>query len=198
MIHKAAAIILSGGQSKRMGQDKAFISFSGKPLIETVIGKLAPLFSDLIIATNKPDLYKKYKVKTQTDIVKSRGPLGGIHAGLIASETTYNFIIACDMPFINQDLIKYMLDEKDNYDVVASKFGGKTHSLFAVYSKNCITSIEKALKTDNFKLRDFLKTVNTKLISEEEVKRIDPDGQSFININTQDDYKCITKNHLKK
>lgn len=188
MIDNVTGIILAGGKSSRMGEDKAFLPFPEKSLIEILIDKLSFIFKDLIIITNKLHLYEKYGIKTYCDILKERGPLGGIYTGLVSSEDMHNFIVACDMPFLNRDLIQYMLGEISDYDVVIPERNDRLHPLCAVYSKNCIKPIEKGLSKNNLKITDFLKYVKTRIINEKEIAQFDLDNSSFVNINTPKDY----------
>ena len=189
MIEKFTGMILAGGKSSRMGEDKSFILFSGKPLIENLIDKLSPLFEDLIIITNQPHLYRKYGIKTQRDILPGRGSLGGMYTGLLFSKNMYNFIVACDMPFLNQDLVEYILKESNGYDVVVPERNGKFQPLCAVYSKNCIRPIETKLSRNNLKITDFFQYVQVKTITEKEIGKLDPQQLCFVNINTPQDYQ---------
>lgn len=198
MIVEATGIILAGGKSSRMGGDKAFTLLSGRPLVEIVINKLSPLFKDLIIITNKPFLYKKYGLRTKDDILKDRGPLGGIYTGLLSSYNMYNFIVACDMPFINQDLTRYMLGKTDGYDATIAEYNGRLQPLSAVYSKGCMKLAKKLLSENNLKLTDFLKHLKIRIIDENEVRRFDAEGLSFTNINTKKDFQCLLQNHFAK
>lgn len=193
MINDTAGIILAGGKNTRMGLDKAFISFSGRPLIEFLIETLSDIFKILIIVTNKPHLYQKYDIQICSDIIKDKGPLGGIHAALSVSKSMYNFVVACDMPLINRDLIKYIIGKSNGYDAVLAEYGERLHPLCAVYSRNCIMPIKLQIDKKNLKMVDFLKFVNTKIILQEEIKKIDPEGRSFINVNTKDDYECLVQ-----
>ena len=186
-------IILAGGKSSRMGEDKSFILFLGRPLIEVLIDKISPLFSDLIIVTNKPQLYKKYGIRTEADLVKDKGPLAGIYTGLISSKDSYNFVFACDMPFLNQDLIKYILKEADGYDVVIPEYEGRFQPLCAIYSKECIAPIEDGLSKNKLKIIDFLKHVKVRRINEKEISRFISYQSPFVNINTPQDIHVLSQ-----
>ncbi|MFC1623983.1 molybdenum cofactor guanylyltransferase [Candidatus Omnitrophota bacterium] len=197
-------IILSGGKSKRMGEDKTFTLFSGRPLIEVMIGKLSPLFNDLLIVANNVNFvslrdfiiergHQKYNLRIEPDILKDHGPLGGIYTGLIYSKDKYNFIVACDMPFLNEALIRYMMGKSDGYDVVIAEWQGQLQPLCAVYSKDCITPIEKELSKNNLKITDFFKNVKVRVINEEEVSRFDPERLFFVNINTPQDIRVLSQ-----
>ena len=188
-------IILAGGKSTRMGRDKSFILFSGRPLIEVVIDKISALCNDLIIVTNDPQPYEKYSLRVEIDILKDKGPLGGIYTGLMYSKDKYNFVVACDMPFLNHDLMQYMVKEADGYDVVIAENKNRLEPLCAVYSKNCIKRIEKEFSKGSLKITDFLKYVKVRTITEDETAEFDLDGRWFVNVNTLEDYRRL--NHAR-
>ncbi len=190
-MYEITGIILSGGKSSRMGRDKAFLPFPHKPLIEIMIDKLSVLFNELIVVTGNPHLYSKYGIRTVKDIIPQRGPLGGIYTGLLFSKNHYNFIVACDMPFLNPDLVHYMVQKIKGYDLVVPEYGDQLQPLCAIYSKNCIESIKEELSGDNLKVTCFFKNVKQKLITEEEIKKTDFQGLSFVNINTPEEYKSF-------
>ncbi|MCQ9207811.1 MAG: molybdenum cofactor guanylyltransferase [Omnitrophica bacterium] len=174
-----------------MGEDKAFVLVSGKPLIEILVDKLSPIFTDLLIITNTPELYKKYGIRTQQDIIQNCGPLGGIYTGLVSSANKYNFIVACDMPFLNPALLMFMSDQIQGYDLVIPKRNGLLEPLCAVYAKTCIQPIKNELSQQNLKISNFLQQVKVKVISEEEIAKFDPEQLCFVNINTPRDYRKI-------
>lgn len=186
-------IILAGGKSSRMGEDKAFTLFSGRPLIEVLIDKLSRIFNNLMIITNKPDLYKKYGIEIHTDLLKDHGSLGGIYTGLFYSKTNYNFICACDMPFLNENLIKFMLKKTESYDVLIPQYNARLEPLSAIYSKNCIAPIKEQLSKNNLKVTDFFSSCKVKTITENEIVAFDAIGKCFVNINTREDYHAICK-----
>ena len=187
MKESITGIILAGGKSSRMGQDKAFILFSGRPLIEVVIENLSSLFKNLLIISNNQSLYAKYEIEVQPDILEGKGPLGGIHAGLHFSKTKYAFVTACDMPYLNPELVRFLSNETGDYDVIIPEFRQRLEPLCAIYSSNCIEPIEKHLSSGNLKITDFISQVNTCVINEKDVRSFDPEGLSFVNINTPED-----------
>jgi len=191
MIDNISCIILSGGKNSRMAEDKAFMPLSGKPIIEILIDKLSSLFKDLIIITNNPKLYRKYGLETYTDILKDRGPLGGIHTGLAYSKLRYNFVVACDMPYVNLELVRFMSASIEGYDLVVPKQNGQFEPLCAVYSKNCIKTIEDQLHKNNLKITDFFSSVKVRTITENEVAAFDAEGKCFVNINTRKNYQTF-------
>lgn len=185
------AIILAGGQSRRMGSDKAFIKIEGLPLIKRQLNLLKGIFKKIIIVSNSPKKYRFKNIKAVTDIIKNRGPLSGLHAGLKASGSFYNFVLACDMPFLNERLVRYMLKNKNDYDVFVPKVENKFHPLFGVYSKNCIPVIENMLKKDDLRVLGIFPKVKSGFISKKKIQRFDKGMLSLANINTPEDLKKI-------
>lgn len=202
-------IILAGGSGERIGCNKAFLKLGSKTLIEELISRLEERFPRLIIVANETEKYRKFHHEVISDILPHKGPLGGIYTGLVNSNSLYNFIVACDMPFIKPDLIRYMMEKIEVNDVIIPKWNGKFEPLCAIYSKKCIKPIEKQLSKDNLKITDFFKDVNpvrsklsktpatplvwtsngvkVKVITEKEVAKFDLKGFSFVNINTPED-----------
>lgn len=183
------AIILAGGRASRMGScDKAFLKIGRSAIIRRQLKILKEIFKEIIIVTNSPNKYRNVKgVSVITDTIPHQGPLGGIYSGLTASGSFYNFVVACDMPFINGELIKYMIKNKDGYDVIIPKIDKKLHPLFGIYSKDCIHIIEKMLKDDRLKISNMFSKVKTHFISKKVVGRFDKKILSLININTKED-----------
>jgi molybdopterin-guanine dinucleotide biosynthesis protein A len=182
-------IILAGGENRRMGTDKAFLDVAGRPLVERVINVLKGLFERVIIVTNTPQAYARYAVSVVTDAIDKRGPLTGIYSGLLASKDDYNFVVACDMPFLNSGLIGHMAKEAEGYDVVVPDILGKVEPLHAVYNKRLLPLIESQIRRDSRQIQKIFETVKVRRITEEEIDRFDPERRSFINLNTPKEYE---------
>ncbi|OGC04295.1 hypothetical protein A2276_06820 [candidate division WOR-1 bacterium RIFOXYA12_FULL_43_27] len=199
-------IILAGGKSLRFGEDKAFVKIGEgedlypRFLIEIIIGLLARLFDKVIIVTNYPEKYKNYPVEIVVDRIRGVGPLGGIHAGLLASDTEHNFIMACDMPFPQAELVRFLGSRAKNQDLIIPKRGEGFEPLFSVYSKNCIAAIERQIKTGNYKIQEMFSGLDVEFVEEEDLRRFDPALISFLNLNTKKDleriYECLKKQKL--
>ena len=185
------ALVLAGGQSVRMGQDKAMIPLGDKPMIEWVLDKTGQVCSETIVVTGKGyDLEwikSLYNIKHVEDVEIGAGPLRGLYSGLLASNDEFNFVVGCDMPFLNTNLVRWFLAEAKNIDVVAGVVNGEKQTLHAVYSKHCIGVIEKLLWSGQAILKSLLREVNTRLVPESALKAIDPELRSFYNINTSVD-----------
>lgn len=188
------AFILAGGKSTRMKYNKAFVKLNNKPLIEIILSELKTIFNDSItVITNEPELYKYLNVDLKVDLVKDKGPLGGIYTGLVESKSFHNFFVPCDMPFVKGEAIEYLIDEKDEYDVIVPFIKGYIEPLCGIYSKNCIKPIEECLSEGKLRVKSFYDRVKVKTIPEEPFKKIDPELKMFININTLDNLEFACK-----
>ena len=187
------AIILAGGKSSRFGRDKAFVKIDGTPIIKRQLQILRSLFKKIIIVTNNPDKYRLRGVKIIQDIIPDRGPLGGIYSGLGASDSIYNFFVACDMPFIKEALIRYIIKNRRGFDVVVPKINKKFHPLFGLYRKDCVKIIEKRLSEGRFNISGIFSELKCRFITAQEVRRFDRKMLSLVNINTGRDFEMAKK-----
>jgi len=179
-------IIAKGEKSRRLGKIKAFIKIDGVSLIEKIINEIYGCFEKVIIVTT--DL-KKFENIKNVEICKDEykvGPIGGIFTGLNISPYNYNFIFACDYPFIKKEVVEYMKKIKRNYDILIPKNEDSIHPLFAIYSKNVLPVIEKNLKIGKYRVFDLVKEVNVKY-----VKYIHNFEKVFFNLNTKKDLEKI-------
>ncbi|MBC8473649.1 MAG: molybdenum cofactor guanylyltransferase [Candidatus Omnitrophica bacterium] len=182
-----AGVILSGGKSTRMKTDKAFLSLGSRTMIEEVISRLEKKFSKLMIIANDREKYARFGIKVIKDIVPDQGPLGGIYTGLVKSDSLYNFIFSCDAPFVNPDLIDYMIAKAKDFDIIIPKWQDRFEPLHAIYSKNCIEAIKRQLEKNELKVTNFLQYVKVKVINEKEISRFVSSQPFFANINTPQD-----------
>ncbi|MBC9783202.1 molybdenum cofactor guanylyltransferase [Heliobacterium chlorum] len=190
---EATAIILSGGRNSRMGKNKAFMPVGGKAIIEQTIAELEPLMNDILVVTNEPEKYRYLGVPLIVDIFPGQGPLSGIHAGLTASRHHHNFIVACDMPFVDRHLVQAMLKMAPGYDVVVPQVGDYLQPLYAIYSKNCLLPIEQCLREDIRKVIAFYHKVRLRYASEKILGQWGDLEKIFYNINTPDDLSKAMK-----
>ncbi|MBI5778184.1 MAG: molybdenum cofactor guanylyltransferase [Planctomycetes bacterium] len=184
--NKITAVILCGGQSKRIGRNKAFLKIDNKPFIEIIINKLQGLFQKIIISAKQPAPYrylKSAKVVIVNDRSKILGSLVGIYSALKKSPTEYIFVIAVDMPNIETKLIKRLLRNYKGYDVVIPETRKGLEPLCAVYSKKCSPFIQEQIRQGNYKIIDFFDKAKVKTI------RLNRDG--LFNVNTLKDYYLL-------
>ncbi len=184
------ALILAGGENKRIPLIKGFLEIGNRKIIETNIELLKSIFPRVILSVNNPELYFYLGLPMIGDVIDSRGPMTGILSVFANTESDRIFITACDMPYINAILIKYMVEKYDDgFDALIPLYDGKPQPLFGVYAKRISELMERRIRAGEKGLIDFLKTINVGYVNEEEVRRIDPEGRSFVNINTLKDYQ---------
>jgi len=188
-----SGIVLAGGQSSRLSTDKSFINVNGQPLIEHIVAKLTRLSDDVIIVTNSPDEYDHLETRLVGDIYPGKGALGGIYSGLRAAANAYSLVVACDMPFLDLNLLRYMIILAREHDVVIPRIGGFTEPLHAIYSKNCLEPIDRLLARGGLKIIDFFSEVRVRYVEESEVDIFDPQHLSFFNVNTPNDLEEMKK-----
>lgn len=182
-------IILAGGENRRMGTDKAFLDIDGRPLIDHILDVFLTLFDRTIVVTNTPDRYRSYDVEVTSDALDLRGPLTGIYSGLLRSTAEYNFVAACDMPYLNPELISYMGEISAGKDAVVPQFDGFLEPLHAIYRKGIIPVMEAQLRQQDRRIRGLFDHIEIRYVTEEEIVRFDPLKRSFRNLNTPKEYK---------
>lgn len=182
--HSVSCIVLAGGRGRRLGTDKAFLKIGGRVLIEGIVEKMARIGDEVIIVTNSPQRYSHLEARLVGDIYPGRGALGGIYSGLRAARSDHSLVVACDMPFLDLRLLRYMILLSPGQDVVIPRVGGLTEPLHAIYSKQCLPPIERVLASGDRKIISFFPEVRVRYIEEQEVKLFDPQCLSFFNINT--------------
>lgn len=180
--------ILAGGQNSRLPFLKGFIDVGGRRLIEANIGLLRAITGEVVISTNKPEVYFHLGVPLIGDVVEPAGPMTGILSVLLGTGAPEVLVTACDMPFLNPELIRYIIGRRGG-DATVPVFGGRPQPLLAVYSESAKKTIEEMLKTGRRALGDLLGELDARYIEEEDIRRIDPEGRSFVNINTIEDFQ---------
>ena len=188
-----SCIVLAGGKGLRLGRDKTLETFSNTSLLERVVSNLRLFNSDIIIVTatkqSLPQFISYPKLRIVADIYPGKGVLGGIYTGLVASDSLYNLVVACDMPFLKQALLRYMVRLAEGFDLVLPRLGDMIEPLHAIYSKNCLAAIENLLRGDNLKVTELFTLVKVRYVEAEEINQFDPKHLSFFNINTEADLK---------
>ncbi|MBC8175984.1 MAG: molybdenum cofactor guanylyltransferase [Desulfobacteraceae bacterium] len=182
-IKDVSGVVLAGGISSRYGKNKALVEFHGIPLIERVLGVMRPIFRHVIIITNTPDKYSYLKLPMYQDIIKGLGPLGGIFTGLQVIPNS-GFFVACDMPFLNQGLIRHMVEIKADFDLVVPRISGYMEALHSLYGRGCERKIESLINSGIYQVFRFFNEVSARYVDEDEVRMFDPDLRSFLNINS--------------
>jgi len=182
-----SCIVLAGGEGKRLGTDKAFLRIGDRVLIEGILKKMARISDEVIIVTNSPQRYSCLEARLVSDVYPGKGALGGIYSGLKAARDPYSLVVACDMPFLDLKLLRYMILLSPGQDVVIPRIGGLPEPLHAIYSKQCLQPIERLLAAGDLKIIDFFPDVRVRYVEEQEIKLFDPQCLSFFNVNTPAD-----------
>lgn len=184
MTEAITVAILAGGHSSRMGTDKSFVPLLGKTMIEHVLERVSAVSSQIILITNKPDDYASLGPPMFTDIVPEKGSLGGLYSAVTCSTTPYTLCVACDMQFLNPALLNHLIALREGYDVIVPRINGFPEALHALYSKNCLEPMRERIEQNRLKAIGFYGNVRVRFVEESEVRPIDPDLRSFINVNT--------------
>ena len=186
-----SGIVLAGGLSRRLGRDKAVEPFGDEPLIARVIGRLSALTNETVVVVNSEargaELPLPDEAKVAVDIYPESGSLGGIFSGLTAANNDWGFVVACDMPFLNTDLIAHMLTLREDYDAVVPLLDGYPEPTHAAYSIACLPHIESRLRAGQLKIAGFFDDVRVRYVSESEILGYDAERLSFFNVNRPDD-----------
>lgn len=184
-------IILAGGKSLRMGEDKGLVFFRGKLMIEHVINVLEELSVPIIIIANN-DNYNQFGYPVYSDIFSDKGPAGGIHTGLTHAKTETNIIISCDSPLITSQIIEKLLKEHKDHQITLPQINGKTHPLIGIYEKSTLESFQSNIEKEELKLRVINSTLNTLELEFKEESIINT-KDCFSNINTKTELKHLDK-----
>jgi len=182
-LEKITGVILAGGESRRYGRNKALVEIDRVPLIERVIRVMESIFQDLILITNTPEAYSYLELPMHKDLIKGLGPLGGIYTALKSISTEAGFFVACDMPSLNRELIRHMVESRANFDAVVPRIGGNVEALHAIYTTRCLPAIERLIDSRQYQVMHFFPDVSVRYVQEREIRRFDPELKSFFNIN---------------
>jgi len=202
MTKNSTAIILAGGKSLRIGKDKSFLKIGGITLIERTHNLLKEKFDKIIIISNNPGKYVFLTSKVYQDVYPGFGPLSGIHSGLINSKTQNNFIVSCDMPFVNNAVIDFILAQNyfTNKEITITKSNSDIHSLCGIYNKSCIPTLENLLEKAKNELPKRNKKVEVKLFDlidsvDSEIMEITNEDfchpNLMFNMNSVEDYEFV-------
>jgi molybdopterin-guanine dinucleotide biosynthesis protein A len=191
---KMNAIILAGGLSRRMnGTRKAFLRLGNESFIERILRLVKPFTDAAYIVTNEPDLYARFDARSVADERQGVGPLMGIYSGLKASGSERNFVTAVDTPLLSPALARHLCEAGDQCDAAVPRWKAGMEPLCAVYARRCLPAIESVL--DQGRIVGFFPLIRTCFIEESAVRELDPEGLSFFNVNTPEDYFALVTVH---
>lgn len=183
-------VIQAGGESRRMGRDKALTPFLGQPLIARVVARVSHLADELLVTTNRPRDYEFLQRHLVSDLAPGRGALGGLLTALSAARHNLVAVIACDMPFASPDLLAFERDVllTGGHAAIIPRSSGGTEPFHAIYKRDsCLPAVEEAIRADRWRVDSWFDRVDIRFLSPEEVDSIDPHRLAFRNVNTPEE-----------
>lgn len=180
-------VVLAGGRSRRLGRDKALLPFAGTILVQHVVDRLATLSTDVLVVTRVDQHLAVRGARGVEDIRPEGGVLAGIVAGLEAAHNEWCLVVGCDMPFVNPDLVGYMISQTPGYDVVVPHPEVGYEPLHALYHRRCAPAVRRALEAGEMRVVSFYASLRIRCIGPVELAHHDPQGRSFFNINSPED-----------
>lgn len=187
------AIILAGGKSSRMGRPKALLPFGNEPLIAHLVRILERKFNSVVVVAAPDQELPLLPAKVVRDEVAHQGPVGGIYYGLKAAIGTGAFVTSCDAAFLSLPLISFLRSQILNHDVVVPYWHDRFQPLHAVYRRSVLPLLKQQLERGELRPIFLYDKVRTRKVGEEEIRRFDPEGLSFFNMNAPEDYAQALK-----
>jgi molybdopterin-guanine dinucleotide biosynthesis protein A len=188
--------IQAGGESRRMGSDKALQPFLGQPLILRLLSRLAWIADEVLVTSNQPEQYRFLGLDPIPDLMPGLGALGGLYTALSAATHLYVAVVACDMPFASPEifLAELALLRETGADAVIPRSDEGTEPFHAVYrAETCLPHVREVIESGKQRADAWFGKVNIRYMDEEEILPYDPDRLAFFNINTPDDYHSYLK-----
>lgn len=196
MIGEVSGVVLAGGKSKRMGMDKRHLSVHGKPLLDRVTSVLLELFPEVLLVLAEEDISRQDdRMRIVTDLIPDCAAVGGLYAGLYHSRYPRVFVVACDMPFINPAVIELFLQKIDATDIVMAQLVTGLQPLHGLYSKQCLPILKEMIDARDLRLQNIVdkQDLTVHRVPETEIKRLDPQLLSFLNVNSPADLELANK-----
>ncbi len=189
MAQPLSGIVLAGGSSRRLGVDKAALTFDGQPLLQIVTGRLSSVCREVIVACGSRASGERpaLPVRFVHDPIPGQGPLAGVQAGLAAAGADYALVVACDMPFLSPRLLAYMTGLPRRYQALVPLVDGRWHPAHAVYARSCLPIVEALLAQGGNSMEELLSRLDVQAVAEPEVRRHDPECLSLFNLNDAQD-----------
>jgi molybdopterin-guanine dinucleotide biosynthesis protein A len=185
-------VVLAGGRASRMGgRDKAFAAVGGEPIAVRTLRIFRGLFPQVLVATNRAERFRALDVETVADVFPGCGPLAGVHAAMQRASHPHVFVAACDMPGLDADVIRFLLDRIGAADAVVPRWDLDIEPLHAVYAVRLLPLVEETLRAGRHAMREFLPRVRVDYVAEDELKRIRGTARSMLNVNTPEELAAV-------
>jgi molybdenum cofactor guanylyltransferase len=197
-IADATAVVLTGGKSSRMGRPKALLPFDGEPLIIHIVRHLKRVFAETVVVAAPEQELPLLPVALVRDQVAYQGPVSGIYRGLKAATKEICFVTSCDAPFLDLALISHLLSEISDCDVVVPFWQERFQPLHAIYRRSVAPLLHEQLERGELRPIFLYDKVRTRKVHEDEIRTLDPEGMSFLNMNSPADYDSALQLWRKK
>jgi molybdopterin-guanine dinucleotide biosynthesis protein A len=182
------AIVLAGGRSRRMGRDKALLPWGQGTLLGRVIQRLRPIAQETLVVASGTAAFGDLGARMVRDLIPGAHALGGLYTGLRLARYERCFVCACDMPFVNPALVSFLVDAAEGVDCVVPETGEGLQPLHAVYNRSALPVVEQRARSGQYDLRELVVSLSARIIQKNAVRKLDPDSESFLNLNTSADY----------
>jgi len=186
---EVTGVLLAGGKSRRMGEDKRYLVVGEQTLLERGLVVLRSIFQEVlvVIAQNSPPL--DVDARVVRDLVPDCGSLGGVYTGLTQATAPCIFVVACDMPFLDQAVIAQFTSRRATADIVMAKLAARLHPMHALYGKRCLPALEQMIRARQLKIQEMVShaSLRVRYVTEADLLTLDPSGRSFQNVNTPED-----------
>jgi molybdopterin-guanine dinucleotide biosynthesis protein A len=186
---EVTGVLLAGGKSRRMGEDKRYLVVGEQTLLERGLVVLRSIFQEVlvVIAQDSPPL--DVAARVVRDLVPDCGSLGGLYTGLTQATAPCIFVVACDMPFLDQAVIAQFTSRRATADIVMAKLAARLHPMHALYGKRCLPALEQMIRARQLKIQEMVShaSLRVRYVTEADLLTLDPSGRSFQNVNTPAD-----------
>jgi molybdopterin-guanine dinucleotide biosynthesis protein A len=182
-------VLLAGGNSRRMGEDKRYLVVGEQTLLARGLVVLRSIFQEVLVIIAQDSLPLNVDARVVRDLVPDCGSLGGLYTGLTQATTPYIFVVACDMPFLDPAVITQFTSRRASADIVMAKLAARLHPMHALYSKGCLPVLEQMIRARQLKIQEMVShsSLHVRYVTDADLLTIDPSGRSFQNVNTPAD-----------
>jgi molybdopterin-guanine dinucleotide biosynthesis protein A len=189
---EVTGVLLAGGKSRRMGEDKRYLVVGEQTLLERSLGVLRSMFHEVLVVIAQDSVPLDIDARVVRDLVPDCGSLGGVYTGLTQATTPYIFAVACDMPFLNQAVITQFTNRRDTADIVMARLATRLHPMHALYGKGCLPAMEQMIVARQLKIQELVShaSLRVQYVTEADLLSIDPSWRSFHNVNTPEDLEA--------
>ena len=189
---EVTGVLLAGGKSRRMGEDKRYLMVGEQTLLERSLGVLRLMFHEVLVVIAQDSIPLDINARVVRDLVPDCGSLGGIYTGLTQATTPYIFAVACDMPFLNRAVITQFTNRRDTSDIVMARLATRLHPMHALYGKGCLPAMEQMIVARQLKIQELVShaSLRVQYVTEADLLSIDPSWRSFHNVNTSEDLEA--------